>query len=165
MLFRRGCEKRRWERSGNRSTLTLPFNQKWEARLEDLSLPIVRCKNTLFIYNNQENRHLFCFSRPCAPLFAISRRMRRPTEESRQQVDNASAQQKITVARRRFQTTPFGASQQLPALPPKNGNMSFMSLNIMQQTRKFVLIAKGLFLNPQRFPTSARWDLTSARSE
>jgi hypothetical protein len=33
----------------------------------------------------------------------------------------------------------------------------------MQQTRKFVFIAKGSFLTPQRFPTSARLNIFSAR--
>ena len=33
----------------------------------------------------------------------------------------------------------------------------------MQQTRKFVFIAKGSFLTPHRFPTSARLDFFSAR--
>ena len=38
-----------------------------------------------------------------------------------------------------------------------------MSLKKILQTRKSVLIAKGLFLTPQRFRTSARLDLVCAR--
>ena len=38
-----------------------------------------------------------------------------------------------------------------------------MSLKKILQTWKIVLIAKGLFLTPQRFRTSARLDLVCAR--
>ena len=38
-----------------------------------------------------------------------------------------------------------------------------MSLKKILQTWKIVLIAKGLFLTPQRFRTSARLDFTSTR--
>ena len=41
--------------------------------------------------------------------------------------------------------------------------LQMLSLKQMQQTRKFVFIAKGSFLTPQRFPTSARLDFFSAR--